>query len=37
MIGKSFPRRLFWFVLLWLGGVAATGLVSLIIKVWLKA
>ena len=37
MIGKSFPCRLFWFVLLWLGGVAATGLVSLIIKVWLKA
>lgn len=30
-------RRLFWFVLLWLLGVGATGLVALIIKIWLRA
>lgn len=30
-------RRLFWFVALWLGGVAATAVVGLIIKLWLKA
>jgi hypothetical protein len=30
-------RRLFWFVTLWLLGVGVTGLVALIIKIWLRA
>lgn len=29
--------RLVWFVALWLLGVGATGLVALVIKVWLGA
>ena len=28
----SFPKRLLWFVGLWLGGVAAIGIVGLVIK-----
>lgn len=32
---SSLPRRLMWFVLLWLGGVLATGAVGLVIKLWL--
>lgn len=30
-------RRLFWFVFLWLLGVSATGIVALMIKIWLQA
>lgn len=36
MAVPSTPRRLMWFVLLWLGGVAATGVLALVIRTWLK-
>lgn len=32
---KGFLRRLGWFVLLWLGGVAVVGTVALILRLWI--
>nr|WP_316655970.1 DUF2474 domain-containing protein [uncultured Gellertiella sp.] len=37
MAAPLFARRLLWFLALWVGGVAATGFVALIIRLWLKA
>ena len=33
--GRGFGRRLAWFVLLWLAGVAAVGAVAYAIRFWL--
>ena len=30
-------RRLFWFVTIWAGSVAALGLVATVLRFWLKA
>jgi len=32
----SLPKRLLWFVMLWLGGVAAVAIVGLVIKLLLR-
>jgi len=31
----SLPRRLFWFIALWAGGVATVGIISYILRLWL--
>jgi hypothetical protein len=36
-VRSPLAKRLFWFVLLWMLGVGVTGLVALIIKIWLRA
>jgi len=33
----SWPARLGWFALLWLGGVVAVGIVAYALRLWLKA